>query len=52
MFVLLYFNKKNEKIIDPAGWDGEGGGRGVQDGEHMYTCGGCRLIYGKTNTKL
>ena len=22
---------------DPEGWDGEGGGRGVQDGEHMYT---------------
>ena len=20
---------------DPEGWDGEGGGRGVQDGEHM-----------------
>ena len=25
---------------DPEGWYGEGGGRGVQDGEHMYTCGG------------
>ena len=22
---------------DPEGWDGEGGGSGVQDGEHMYT---------------
>ena len=22
---------------DPEGWDGEGGGRGVQDGEYMYT---------------
>ena len=22
---------------DPEGWDGEGGGRGDQDGEHMYT---------------
>ena len=22
---------------DPEGWDGEGGGRGVQDGGHMYT---------------
>ena len=21
---------------DPEGWDGEGGGRGVQDGEHTY----------------
>ena len=24
---------------DPEGWKGEGGGRGVQDGEHMYTHG-------------
>ena len=24
---------------DPEGWDGEEGGRGAQDGEHMYTCG-------------
>ena len=22
---------------DPEGWNGEGGGRRVQDGEHMYT---------------
>ena len=32
------------------GWNGEGGGRRVQDGEHMYTCGGFILIFGKTNT--
>ena len=37
---------------DPEGWYGEGGGREVQDGEHMYTCGGFMLIYGKTNTIL
>ena len=37
---------------DPEGWDGEGGGRGVQDGEHMYTCGGFMSMYGKTNTIL
>ena len=37
---------------DPEGWDGEGGGRGVQDGEHMYICGGFMLMYGKTNTIL
>ena len=30
----------------------EGGGRRVQDGEHVYTCGGFMLIYGKTNTIL
>ena len=37
---------------DPEGWYGEGGGRRVQDWEHMYTCGGFILIYGKTNTLL
>ena len=37
---------------DPEGWYGEGGGRRVQDGEHVYTCGGFMLIYGKTNTIL
>ena len=37
---------------DPEGWYGEGGGRGVQEGEHVYTCGGFMLIYGKTNTIL
>jgi len=28
------------------------GGRRVQDGEHVYTCGGFMLIYGKTNSIL
>ena len=37
---------------DPAGWYGEGGGRRVQDGEHMYTCGVFISIFGKTNTIL
>ena len=37
---------------DPEGWYGEGGGRGVQDREHVYTCGGFMLMYGKTNTIL
>ena len=35
---------------DPDGWYGEGGGRGVQDWEHVYTRGGFMLMYGKTNT--
>ena len=35
---------------DPEGQVGEGGGRRVQDGEHMYTCGRFMLMYGKTNT--
>ena len=37
---------------DPEGWYGEGDETGVQDGEHMYTRGGFRLMYGKTNTVL
>ena len=37
---------------DPEGWDGERGGRGVQDGEHEYTRGRFMSMYGKTNTIL
>ena len=37
---------------DPGRWYREGGGRRVQDGEHVYTCGGFILIYDKTNTIL
>ena len=37
---------------DPEGWYGEGGGRRVQDGEHVYTCGRFMLMYSKTNTIL
>ena len=37
---------------DREGWYGEGGGRGVWDGEHVYTRGGFMLMYGKTNTIL
>ena len=31
---------------DPEGWYRERGGRG----EHVFTCGGFMLMYGKTNT--
>ena len=37
---------------DPEGWYGEGGGREIQDGEHVYTHGRFMLMYGKTNTVL
>ena len=37
---------------DPKGCYGEGGERGVQDGEHMYTCGRFMSMYGKTNIIL
>ena len=36
----------------PEGWYREGGGMGVQDGEHVYTCGRFMLMYGKTHTIL
>ena len=36
----------------PGGWYGEGGGRGVQDWEHVYTCDGFMLMYNKTSTIL
>ena len=37
---------------DPEGWDGEGGEREVHDGKHMYTHGGFKSMYDKTNTIL
>ena len=37
---------------DPERCYGEGGGRGVQVWEHMYTHGGFMSMYGKTNTVL
>ena len=37
---------------DPEGWYGDEGGRMVQDGEHVYTCGRFISIFGKTNTIL
>ena len=62
MVVLLIILKN----LDPEGWYGEGGEKGVQDGEHVYTrgrfmlkdgehvytCGRFMLMYGKTNTIL
>ena len=41
-----------KQIASPEGWYGEGGGRSVQDGEHVYTYGRFMLMYGKTNTIL
>ena len=42
--------KSGASLYSNSEWYGEGGGRRVQDGEHMYTCGGFILIFGKTNT--
>ena len=35
----------------PEGWYGEEGGRGVQDGEHMYTRDGCNKFIKKKKKK-
>ena len=40
------------KGMTPEAWYGEGGGRGFQDGEDVYTRDGFLLMYGKTNTIL
>ena len=37
---------------DPEGWEGEGGGRGIQDEEHMNNHGRFMSMYGKTTTIL
>ena len=37
---------------DPEGWDGEGGGRGVQDGQHMHIHGGFMSMYGKNHYNI
>ena len=37
---------------DPGGWDGEGGGRKGQNGEHMYTHGWFMSMYGKNHYNI
>ena len=37
---------------DPVGWVGVGGGRAVQDGEHMYTHGWFMSMYGKKHYNI
>ena len=39
-------------LRQPRGMVRGGRRRGLQDGEHVYTCGGFMLMYGKTNTIL
>ena len=66
IYTMEYYSaiKKNTKVTIFAGYWmlGAGalgqprgmvlGGRRVQDGEHVYTCGRFMLIFGKTNTIL
>ena len=37
---------------DAEGWDGEGSGREVQDGEHMYLHGWFMSMYGKNHLNI
>ena len=37
---------------DTEGWDEEGGGRGIQDGEHMYTYDRFMSMYGKNHYNI
>ena len=37
---------------DPEGLDGEGGGRGDQDGEHMWIHGWFMPVYGKSHYNI
>ena len=37
---------------DPEGWDRERGGRGFQDGEHMYTHDWFMWMYGKNHHNI
>ena len=51
----VYYHVRNMGLVhwdDPEGWDVEGGGRGLQDGKHMYTHGRFMSMYSKTNTIL
>ena len=62
----LYFHEKDSHSDSPSLyemaydgesgfkwlWYGEGGGKAVQDEEHMYTCSRFMLMCGKTNTIL
>ena len=50
--IWTHFKRHLYFFDDPEGWDGERGGRGVQDGEHMYTHGRFMSMYGKTNRIL
>ena len=52
LLVVMYGCESWMHWDDPEGWDWEGGGKGAQDGEHMYTRGRFMPMYGKTTTML
>ena len=51
---LIFLIQKEDPMVNPNTQfkNGKGGGRGAQDGEHVYTRGGFISMYGKTTTIL
>ena len=47
--MLIYGRNQDNIIKELSPKYGEGGGRRVQDAEHVYACGGFISIYGRTN---
>ena len=45
-------HSKSVRWDNSEGWDGEGRGKGVQDGEHMYTHGWFMSMYGKNHYNI
>ena len=43
---------KADALEQAEGWDGEGGGRGIRYGGHMYTCGWFMSMYGKNHHNI
>ena len=43
---------KASALEHSEGWDGEGGGRGFQDGGHMYTHGWFMPVYGENHRNI
>ena len=46
---------RHSKLVNwdnPEGWNGEGGGSGVQDGGHMYTHDRFMSKYGKNHYNI
>ena len=39
-------------LDDPEGCDGEGGGKAIKGGEHIYTCGRFMSMYGKNHYNI
>ena len=48
----MYETGHPKPVHNPEGWDGEGGGKGVQDGGHMYTYSWFMSMYGKNHDNI